>query len=221
MQRLPNKTRHTHSRFLWVAALSSLLFCLTGCDTAPVRVPGLSLSFPETAPGIRASVHTQDVLFIEEPKDIRAQHIGEDVAKTGWTACATDTLSAGQMPPLIQERITEALTQAGIFGTFATSSTGARWMLKSDVRAFCSQTRGFIARRAAGIVSIDFTLTRDGAVAWKGTVEHVVTDADIEYSGSFVTTVEQGMRRTMADALRLVLRDAVREIERSTADKAT
>jgi len=103
--------------------------------------------------------------------------------------------------------------QTRIFGSVTPSSTGARWILSSDIRAFCCQTRGFIVRRVAGIAAIDFTLTHDGTVAWSGTIEHVVTDADAEYSGSFVSTVEQAMRHTMADALHLILRDAAHEIE--------
>lgn len=213
-------TRLARRRLQCAAAVASLLGLL-GCDTASVRVPGLSLAFPPTTPGVRASSHTQEALFVEAPKDTRANHIGEDVAKSGWTACATDTLASGELQPLVRERLVESITQAGIFGAVNTSSAGARWILSSDVHAFCSQTRGFIGQRAAGIVAISFTLARDGTVKWQMNIEHVVTDADAEYSGSFVTTTEQAMRRTMADAFRLVMRDAVRQIEQSAAKEAS
>jgi hypothetical protein len=121
----------------------------------------------------------------------------------------------------MQERVAGAMTQAGIFESVTTSNAKEHWALRSEVRSFCAQTRGFVVRRVAGIVAIDFTLLRDGVVTWKGTVEHVVTDADAEYSGNVVTTVEQAMRRTMADALRWVLRDAIREIERAVATKTS
>jgi len=59
------------------------LLGLLGCDTASVRVPGLSLAFSATTPGVRASSHTQEALFVKRRKT-RVHHIGEDVAKAGW-----------------------------------------------------------------------------------------------------------------------------------------
>jgi len=86
-------------------------------------------------------------------------------------------------------------------------------MLKSEIHAFCSQAKGVLLVRDAGIAAVRFSLERDGKVVWERKIEHVVTDADPEYSGSQVTFVEQAMRVTMADSLRLVLRDLLREIE--------
>src|SRR5258706_370054 len=137
MHELPDPTRRARSELCWLAASSSLLLCLAGCDTAAMRVPGLSLSFPETVPFAPAASTTQDAVFLETPRDVRAQHIGEDVAKTGWTACTTDTMGPGELVPLLQKRISAALVQTKIFGSVTPSSTGARWILSSDIRAFC------------------------------------------------------------------------------------
>ena len=118
---ISHQPRVARRRLQCAAAVASLL-SLIGCDTASVRVPGLSLAFPPTTPDVRASAHTQEALFVEAPKDTRADHIGEDVAKSGWTACATDTLASGDLQPLVRERPIEAITQAGIFGAVNTSS---------------------------------------------------------------------------------------------------
>jgi hypothetical protein len=64
----------------------------------------------------------------------------------------------------------------------------------------------FLFSRVAGIVLLKFTVMKDDQILFSKKIEKVVTDADPEYSGSQVTLIEQAMRRTMADSLRVVLK---------------
>ena len=88
-------------------------------------------------------------------------------------------------------------------------------ILHTEMRAFCAQVVGFIFNRVAGISAFRFKITDGGTVIFADQIEQVVTDADEAYSGSHVTTVEQAMRRAMADSLRLVLGRFLAELEAS------
>lgn len=204
-------------KIIFTSLLAILALGLAACDTAPLRVPGLSFSFPETMPAYQAPRRIPGDIFIENPVDARKAHLGEDVANTGWTACETDTLPSGDMPILVGARLQEAIEKASLFQSVTKNASEAQWTLIPEVQVLCSQTRGFIGRRAAGLATIEFTLKHNGNTVWKQKIAHVVTDADPEYTGSFVTTVTQAMRRVMADSLRLVFQDALKEIEQSTS----
>ncbi|MGY6216661.1 hypothetical protein ACW73L_16000 [Methylolobus aquaticus] len=194
----------TFSRLFLLAAVG----CLFACK-GPFRVPGLSFSFPESAPGFVSTVHVPDTLSLVPSVDRRRAHLGEDVAGTGWDACEADTLPDGAVPKLVDQRLSQAIEASGLFTRVSRNDQSAIWSLAPEVTVFCSQTRGFIGRRVAGLVGLSFILRKSGKVVWHEEFQRVVTDADPEYSGDFVTTVEQAMRRTMADALRVVLRDAL------------
>ena len=198
-------------RAVWISLLAAVTTWLSACATP--LIPGLSLSFPETSPGFVSTKQLSEGVSIAPSVDRRLDYIGRDVANTGWLACKADTLGEGALPRLVDERIAEAVTKAQIFATVRSIDPQATWTLAPEIQVFCSQTRGFIGRRVAGLVAIKFTLRKGSAIAWEQTLERVVTDADPDYTGSFVTTLEQGMRRSMADSLRLVLRDALREVD--------
>jgi hypothetical protein len=195
-----------------IGFLVAAITWLSACETP--HVPGLSLSFPETAPGFVGTTRLGEGVSIVPSVDRRPQYIGRPVANTDWLACKADTLAQGALPKLVDERITEAVIKAQVFFAVRSVDPQATWTLAPEIHVFCSQTRGFIVRRVAGLVAIKFTLRKGGAVVWEQTVERVVTDADSDYTGSSVTTVEQAMRRSMADSLRLVLRDALREVDK-------
>jgi len=59
----------------------------------------------------------------------------------------------------------------------------------------------------------------DERVLLDGTTERVVTNADPEYTGSRGATIEQAMHRTMADALRLALRDVAMALDQRLPDE--
>lgn len=191
--------------------MAALLGGLMGCETQQARVPGLSLAFPESAPGYVSAKAPVGPLQLMPATDRRRDHLGRDVAGSGWQACADDTLPAGGVARLVDERLQQALEASRLFAVVQPSPAG--WQLTPEVQVFCAQTRGFIGRRVAGLVGLKLVLRKDGALQWERLVEQVVTDADAAYTGSFVTTVEQAMRRTMADSLRVVLRDALTQID--------
>jgi hypothetical protein len=186
---------------------SVLVLSLLGCA-----------SFPPTAPNVKGKARVTEGLLVEAPREVRKDHLGKDVAQSGWKACTQDTLEPGQASSLVQERLVEALAQSAIFNSVSSQGANSKWTLSSDIRAFCSQTPGFVVRRIAGIVAIDFSLKRDGVVVWTQSFERVVTDADPDYTGSsFAWSVSDAMRQAMSDSLRLVLRDAVGAIDRAIA----
>ena len=198
---------------VYLLALGSLA-TLGACDT-PVRIPGLSFAFPESAPGFISQKRVSESLTIAPSVDSRSSHIGEDIAKSSWEATAADTLGPDQLPKLIDQRLAEAVAKANLFSGIGPSVPQGQWTLSPEIQVFGAQTRGFIGRRVAGLVSIKFTLRRGTVVVWEQVVQRVVTDADPEYTGSFITTVEQAMRRSLADSLRLVLGDAIKQIDKS------
>jgi len=85
--------------------------------------------------------------------------------------------------------------------------------MKTEIRAFCSQARGFFWVRVAGISSLRVILEQNGKVLLDRKFEKVVTDADKEYTGSQVSFIEQAMKVTMADSLRELLKDMFKQFE--------
>ena len=115
---------------------------------------------------------------------------------------------------LIQERLVQELSSAALFVEVTTNRTGpGDLILKTDIQVFCSQVTGFLIDRVAGISSLQFSVERDGKILMNRKFEKVVTDADSEYTGSQVTFIEQAMRVTMADSLREVMKDVLKQCE--------
>jgi hypothetical protein len=56
-------------------------------------------------------------------------------------------------------------------------------------------------------------MKRDGKILMDKKFDKVVTDADKEYTGSQVTFIEQAMRVTMADNLRELMKDTLKQSE--------
>lgn len=190
--------------------------CMAACSSnrAAVRIPGASLSFPQTSTGFVAKRPFGTEIYVKLPVDVRSAHYGERVAGSEWEGCKTDALWYDKAATLLHERLSQELASSKLVDSAeSTSHSSDHLMLKSEIHAFCSQAKGVLFVRVAGIAAVRFSLERDGKVVWERKIEHVVTDADPEYSGSQVTFVEQAMRVTMADSLRLVLRDLLREIE--------
>jgi hypothetical protein len=186
-----------------------------GCNRATLRIPGASMAFPETATHYTAKIKLPHRLVIELPSDNRAQHYGEHVAGTKWTGCSTDALwskDAAQL--LIQERLVQEFSSSGIFAEVTTNQAKpGDVVLKTDIHALCSQVIGFLYDRVAGISSLQVSMERDGTVLLDKKFEKVVTDADPEYTGSQVTFIEQAMRVTMADSLRVLMKDILQQCE--------
>ena len=198
-------------------ALATLALCVTllgsACNRAGFRIPGASTDFPETFSGYRAVHPAGEAVALAPASDIRRAHYGERVAGTKWRACMTDSFGESGAR-VVEDRLAAELDRSGLFTTVVRGVPRTDGLvLRTEVRAFCAQAIGFFFVRVAGMTAVDVSLARGDRVLWTRTVERVVTDADPEYSGSSVGTIEQAMRRTMADSLRLAARDLLESLD--------
>jgi ABC-type uncharacterized transport system auxiliary subunit len=194
--------------------LMVLVLLVCGCNRSAFRVPGASLSFPDTPTGYKAKASCPYVLVVSSPVDQRAQHYEERVAGTKWTGCSTDPFWGSDASQIIQQRLVKEFQASGLFSGISTAPTGPDdIIMKTEIHAFCSQTVGFLIARVAGISSLRVTLEQNGGVLLDRTFDKVITDADKEYTGSQVTFIEQAMNVTMADSLRELLRDMLKQTE--------
>jgi ABC-type uncharacterized transport system auxiliary subunit len=210
-----------HSRFMSaisVVALSALVLVMFGCNRSAVRIPGASLSFPETPTEYTAKNSYPYVLVVAPPMDKRSQHYGEKVAGTKWTGCKTDALLGNDPVPIIQQRLVKAFETSGLFSRVSTVPTGPDdVVMKTEIDAFCAESVGFLVIRVAGICALKITLEQRSKVLFERKFERVVTDADKEYTGSQATFLEQAMKVTMADSLRELLKNMLGQIEMESA----
>lgn len=207
----------SNPRFICSCASCVLIFLVlfvSGCNRAGIRIPAASLSFPDTPTGYASSVSNPYTLVVSAPADQRSQHYGEHVAGTKWTGCSTDPLWSTSAPDIIEQRMIRELQASRLFSKISSVSTSPQdIIMKTEIHAFCSQAIGFLILRVAGISSLRVTLEQNGKVLLDRKFEKVVTDADKEYTGSQVGTIEQAMSVTMADSLRELLKDMLRQIE--------
>ncbi len=189
-----------------ICAVAGLCVGVSGCNRAVARIPLASMPFPETPTGFRASAPLSAGLTMLPLVDARAQHYGERVAGTSWTACRTDSFVGNEGREVVQQRIDAALADAGLFQRIRFNPRQPEaFVLHTEMDAFCSQAVGFIFVRVAGIAAFRFRVNAGERVVFDEKIEQVVTDANEAYSGWPVGTIEQAMRRTMADSLRVVL----------------
>ncbi|WP_446812048.1 hypothetical protein ACH50O_10965 [Methylomonas sp. 2BW1-5-20] len=206
-------------RLVWATFSVALFIVVCGCNRSALRIPGASSPFPKTPTGFSTkSTPYPHVLVVATPIDQRSQHYDEHVAGTKWTGCSTDPFWATNAPQVIRERLLKELETSGMFVKVVTISTSPDDVLmKTDINAFCAQTAGFLVARVAGITSLHITFEQNGNVLTDQKFEMVVTDADKEYTGSQVTTIEQAMRTTMADSLRELLKLMLKKIDAEVA----
>jgi hypothetical protein len=192
-----------------------LLVSGVGCNRATLRIPGASTTFPQTSAHYTAKTKLPYTLVIELPSDNRTQHYGERVGGTRWTGCATDGLwsnDAAQL--LIRDRLVQEFASSGLFAEVTTNQARpGDVVLNTDIHAFCSQVIGFIYDRIAGISSLHITMEQDGKILLDQKFEKVVTDADPEYTGSQVAFIEQAMHVTMADSLRVLMKNLLQQCD--------
>jgi hypothetical protein len=206
------KPRFTGSVLTFVLIILVLSIC--GCNRSAIRVPGASLSFPETPTGYTSKISYPYVIVVSTPVDQRSQHYGERVAGTKWKACSTDPFLGSDVSQIIQQRLLKELQASNLFAKVSATPTGSEGVImKTEIHAFCSQSVGFMIVRIAGISSLRATLEQNGKVLLDRKFEKVVTDADKEYTGSQVAFLEQAMKVTMADSLRELLKDMLKQIE--------
>jgi hypothetical protein len=187
----------------------------SGCfNRAGVRAPGASLSFPAITTGYIARTNLPFTLVVAMPSNCRPQHYGQPIAGTKWKAVSTDATLGSDATKLIQQRMVEALQTSGLFAHVTTQTNGPDdVILKTEVDAFCSQVRGFLIDRVVGITSLQVTVEQNGRVLSRHQYEAVVTDADPEYTGSQVCMIEQAMKVTMMDSLRVTMKKMLAQFE--------
>lgn len=191
-----------------------LVISISGCNRSALRVYGASLAFPQTPTGYTAKESYPCDFVVFTPIDQRSQHYREHVAGTKWKGCSTDPFWSTNAPEIIHQRLVKELQASNLFSKVSTVSTKPRdVIMKTEIHAFCSQTRGFFYGRVAGISSLRVILQQNGKVLLDRKFEKVVTDADKEYSGSKVGFIEQAMSVTMADSLRELLKDMFKQFE--------
>jgi ABC-type uncharacterized transport system auxiliary subunit len=203
-----------HIKPMGFIGLILLMLAGSGCNRAALRIPGASLSFPAIKTGYTARTNFHCTVVVARPSDCRPQHYDEPVARTKWTAVSTDATLGSDATKLIRQRMVEALQTSGLFTQVATQTNGPDdVILKTEVDAFCSQVRGFLIDRVVGITSLQVTLEQNGRVLSQHQFEAVVTDADPEYTGSQVTMIEQAMKVTMMDSLRVAMKKMLARFE--------
>jgi ABC-type uncharacterized transport system auxiliary subunit len=152
------------------------------------------------------------------PTDERSKHYGEDIAGTGWTACSTDPFWTSDVSHLLQERLVNEYRSSRLFSRVVTTPTGPDdVVMKTEIEAFCAKSVGFVFLRVAGIASLRVTLEQNGKVLLERKFQRVVTDGDNEYTGSSIGTIEQAMKVTMADSLRELLKDMLKQVDADAA----
>lgn len=195
-------------------ALIALTLVVLGCNRAAVRIPGASTPFPETPAVYHAKTPLPVGLTVARPVDARDRHYGERVAGTRWRGCRTDPFWASDAEDVIRARIVADVTASGLFPRVTTDEAAPEpLVLRTEVDAFCSQAIGFLYLRVAGISAMRFEVRQADRVLFDRKLERVVTDADPEYTGSQVATIEQAMQRTMADSLRVVLGELLARLD--------
>lgn len=199
----------------------AISLCLTTCNRAALRVPGVALSFPEVNTGFVAERTLPVTIIIAPPSDVRKAHYSDTVAGTRWEGCRTDTFWSDSATNIFQQNLNREIASSKLFHQPQTYPPPVDYLvLKSEIHAFCSQVVGFVFQRIAGIVAVKFSLVKNGKTVWQRQIEHVVTDTDPEYTGSQITFIEQAMRVAMSDSLRLVLRDLLMDLQRTELDSS-
>jgi ABC-type uncharacterized transport system auxiliary subunit len=194
----------------------ALLACLplVDCNRAAVRIPGAALPLPATATHWTAARTHSQTIVVAMPSDLRPAHYGERVAGTRWAACRTDAFWASSPTALVRERLAQELRDSKLFARVSYEPAQPDdLVLHTELHAFCAQAVGVFFVRVAGITALRAVVERDGRPVFDRKVERVVTDADPEYTGAQVGTIERAMNVTMADSLREALRDLLRQLD--------
>jgi hypothetical protein len=200
---------------IWTCALALLATACADSNRAGLRIPGASTDLPETFSGYHPAHYIDEPLVLAPAADVRRAHYGERIAGTRWRARMTDSFGE-RGAQVLEDRLAAELTHAGLFAKIVRGQPpdAEALVLRTEVRAFCAQAYGFLFVRVGGMTAIDLSLTRGDRVLWSNRIEHVVTDADPEYTGWAVGTIEQAMRRTMADSVRLTAGDMLQALDR-------
>lgn len=197
---------------------SCILLCVVGllangCNRAALRLYGTGGSFPWAATNFSSQKQHPYPIFVNRPEDKTSEYYGHSIAGTSWQGTRTDTFGENAMQNLIYQELRGELQASKIFTGVSNEKTADSLILDTEIRAFGAQVRGFIWSRVGGVSSFEFTLRRNGKILFQKGYEKVVTDGDPEYTGSSVGFIEDGMRATMSDSFREVLKELFADLE--------
>jgi hypothetical protein len=197
-------------------AFVAVLVAAVSCNRAGLRIPGAAGAFHPAVTHYTATREKWSSVHVAAPLDERAEHYDERVAGTRWKACRTDPFWNDAMPVVLGRELEREIRASGLFHHVTTSESQERaFVLETRVHALCAQAIGFLFLRVAGISSLHFTLRDGDSIVFDRTIEHVVTDADDEYTGPQATTIEQAMKILLSDSLRENLRELLAELEKA------
>lgn len=198
--------------------LSGILLCVlalfSGCNRGALRLYGLGDTFPPAVTMFSTEkTHPQSV-YLGEVVNKTADYYGKPVAGTSWQGTRTDTFSDSELQQLLHNELSRELKASGLFASVSAQRTPEDLVLETEVRAFGSQVRGFIIGRIGGVAAFKFTLKQGDAVLFEKVYEKVVRDNDKEYTGSSFGLIEDGMRATMSDSYREVMKALFADLEK-------
>jgi len=204
----------------WLLA-SILVASLPACaNRSASRDYGHADAFRDTNAGYTALHPAAAALQLTVPVDERNRYYDTPVAGTSWVGCRTDTYEDIQtpvVPQLLSSQLRRDVEAAKLFTRVTDASTAAEYSLATEIRAFCSQAKGYGFIRVAGVIALKFTLRHGDQVLLDKEYGSVITDADKEYTGSTVGWLEQAMRVLLSDTLRHVHRDLLKDVDAALA----
>jgi len=191
--------------------LASLLaMAVSGCaNRSSMRIPGDSGHFPEANSLYVATLNVPGSIVVAESSDLRSKYYGRSVDGTEWKSCRQDAGLGIGVSDIAHRYIRSEIEQSELFD----GSNSQIYKLDSDIRIFCSQAKGFLFVRIAGLVGINFRFYKDDELISETYIERVVTDIDPEYSGPKVALLERAMKQTLADSLREVTSQYIKVLE--------
>lgn len=186
---------------------------VSGCNRGALRFHGVGSDLPPANTQFIAQKTHPESLFIAVPEDHTEQYLGVSVDGTSWQGTQTDTFSKSVVLQIVHNELVREISSARLFKKIESEKSAGDLVLETEMRAFGAQVRGFIIARIGGVSAFKFTLKRDGKVVFEQVYEEVVKDGDSDYTGSSVGFIEDGMRATMSDSFREVLKDFFKDLE--------
>ena len=201
------------SRTCGMVVVFVLSVFVSGCNRAALRIYGVGDSFPPASTHFSSKVQHPYTVYIALPEDRTSEYYGHSIAGTSWQATKTDTFGGDAMPNIICQELLREVQSSKLFSGVSRVKEKEDLVLETEVRAFGAQVRGFIFSRIGGVSSFKFTLKRGNKILFEKVYEKVVKDGDPEYTGKSVGFIEDGMRATMSDSFREILKAFFADLE--------
>jgi hypothetical protein len=158
-----------------------------------------------------------EALFVSPPADFRATAEQPTAKEVEWT-CDQPSPFGSRTSELVHQKLRADLRNSGLFRHVdAALGSSSPLAVQAEIRALCSEIRGFLWLRVLGTTSLRLALLREGVPIVEKSYTAIVTDADDEYTGSQFTTREQARLRTLMDSLHVVLGRFIEDVRAAAA----